>query len=137
MQLSQVSSDQNCGWLGCIGIITKHYIRIPIYPYFPNHYFMEAFTKNGWCKLLPIRERKTTPVDRTVVFSRKRLEDRFVTGKLDGPALMSLVAQKLHEAKISTAHLCYWALPKPVIFFFFCKNSSMAEKSTGMFFSGK
>lgn len=55
-------------------------------------------------------------VDRVFLLSISTREDRFVTGKLDGSALMNLVAQKLHEAKISTAHLCY---------FFRCKKGSL------------
>mgnify|MGYP002803531096 CR=1 FL=1 len=47
-------------------------------------------------------------------FVFKAEEDRFVTGKLDGSALMNLVAQKLHEAKISTAHLCWHEFVKPL-----------------------
>lgn len=40
-----------------------------------------------------------------------------MTGKLDGSALMNLVAQKLHEAKISTAHLCHFFRCNKRVFF--------------------
>lgn len=77
--------------------------------------------KTHWCAN-PTKKRRlpsglTVGPFRVFLVSISTGEDRFVTGKLDGSALMNLVAQKLHEAKISTAHLCHFFRCNKRVFF--------------------
>lgn len=47
-------------------------------------------------------------------FFHKAEEECLASGKAMAPELLNLMAQKLHEAKISTAHLCWHEVVKPL-----------------------